>query len=1464
MFDKIISFSIQNKLIIGIFVIALISWGIYSLTRIPLDAVPDITNNQVQVITQAPDLATQEVEQFITYPLELSMSFIPDVEEIRSISRFGLSVITVVFEENVNPYLARQLVSEQIQIAEEDIPEGYGTPQLAPLVTGLSEIYQYTLVEEEDYDTTYTAMELRTIQDWIVKRQLAGVPGVAEVSTFGGYLKQYEVAIDPEKLRSYQLTLADVYEAIEQNNQNTGGSYIEKTNTTYFIRGEGMVDSLDEVRNIAIKNVAGTPIRVGDVAQVQFGHAPRFGALTRNGEGETVGGLVLMLKGENSYQVTQAVKERIAQIQKSLPEGIHIEPFLDRSQLIDRAIATVTTNLVEGGLIVIFILVLLLGNLRAGLIVGSVIPLSMLFALGMMNLFGVSANLMSLGAIDFGLVVDGAVIIVEAIIHRLYGSFNGQQLNAAQMDKEVGAAAKRIRKSAAFGEIIILIVYLPILALVGIEGKMFRPMALTVSFAILGAFILSLTYVPMMSALFLKKKIKVKITISDRIMAFFHRVYEPVIRFGLKAKQLVIALTLALFAISLFIFSRLGGEFIPTLDEGDIASHQILPTGTSLKQMIAVSAKIQKALMQEFPEVKEVVSKIGTSEIPTDPMPIELADIIIVMKDREEWVSASSREEMFEKMEEVINSVPGVGTEFTQPIQMRFNELMTGVRQDIAVKIYGEDLDLLYEKANQASNLISQVAGVGGTVVEQVTGLPQIQIDYNRNKIAQYGLDIEDINQAVNTAFAGGKAGVVFEGERRFDLVVRYQEKFRQDIDNVQDMYIPLPAGGQVPIREVASISFEEAPAQISRDDARRRIVIGVNTRNRDTESVVENIQQVLDEQLDLPPGYYVTYGGQFENLIEARQRLSIAVPVALGLILILLFFTFSSMKQALLIFSAVPMSAIGGILALWLRDMPFSISAGVGFIALFGVAVLNGIVLIAEFNHLKEEGISNLRERILRGTHTRLRPVIMTASVASLGFLPMAISTSAGAEVQRPLATVVIGGLITATLLTLVVLPVLYYYLEKGMKLKPRAASIILLTIAGMFGSMPAVKAQEASDSTQVLTLEKAVSIALKNYPSAQQADLQVERQQALKKTAFDFGSTNIFFQHEETDQSIFNQQGADESVSGVRSIGIQQNIDFPTTYLRRAQYQQEQVDLSLKNRELSNNDLIAQVSQAYNNWLLTESRLKLIQQLDSIYRDFESAARLRFETGATGRLEFIAASSQFQQVEVMLQQAQADYIAATEILKNWLNLDAEITSRNTGLYKFSEPAMVDTALLGQNPLLVYYAQNLQVAEAAYKVERSQFLPQLNLGYSDQTVSGQQGFFLYRIGINIPLLFFAQKGETQAARINQFIAKKELQEQKLTLQRQWNTAMAAWQKAAASVSYYEQQGLQLAEEQIRAATLGYREGEVDYVAFTQNLNQAITVREDYLNSLEQYNQAVIELNRLSGELIKNYDVSTN
>jgi cobalt-zinc-cadmium resistance protein CzcA len=1031
MINKLISFSIKNKLIIALLTFVLIAWGSYSITQLPIDAVPDITNNQVQVITLAPSLGAPEIEQFITAPIELSIANIPDVIETRSFSRFGLSVITIVFKDDLDIFMARQRVGERLKEAENNIPKGLGEPELAPITTGLGEIYHYTLYAKPGYENKYSPMDLRTMQDWIVKRQLAGTPGVAEVSGWGGFLKQYEIALDNQKLNSMNITVSEIFDALENNNENTGGAYIEKGSNAYFIRGLGLAKTLDDIENIVVKNVNGFPILIHDVAKVHYGSATRYGAVSRNGTGEVVGGVVMMLKGANSEQVIKTVKEKIVQIQKSLPEGVVLEPTIDRTKLVNKAIGTVEKNLLEGGLIVVFILVLFLGNFRAGLVVASVIPLAMLFAISMMNLFGVSGNLMSLGAIDFGLIVDGAVIIVESVVHRITQSKHHhsgiKKLSSAQLDNEVYESAKRMMNSASFGQIIILIVYIPILALVGIEGKMFRPMAQTVSFAILGALILSLTYIPMMSSLFLSKKTEHKRNFSDRMMDFFHKLYTPLISFVLSKKKIIVAFAVLLFAFSIFVFTRLGGEFIPTLEEGDLIIELFMPQGTSLSQTVATYKQAETIIKDNFPEVEQVVSHIGSSEIPTDPMPIEGGDLFVALKDKRKWTSASTREELMEKMEKRLSVLAGVRIEFSQPIQMRFNELMTGVKQDVAVKIYGDDLDVLLDKANDVAKIISTVQGAEPPTVERVAGLSQITVEYNRAKIAQYGLTISGINRILKTAFAGEVAGVVFEGEKRFDLTVRLDTNYRKNIDDVSELFIPLPSGNRIPLRQVANIEFKEGPAQISHDNTHRRIFVGFNIRGKDVESVVEEIQQKLDKQLKLPAGYYITYGGQFENLIAAKQRLSIALPAALLLIFVLLYFTFHSLKQGLLIFSAIPLSAIGGVFALWLRDMPFSISAGVGFIALFGVAVLNGIVLIAEFNRLKAEGFNDIYERVLEGTKTRLRPVIMTAAVASLGFLPMALSSSAGAEVQKPLATVVIGGLITATFLTLVVLPVLY-----------------------------------------------------------------------------------------------------------------------------------------------------------------------------------------------------------------------------------------------------------------------------------------------------------------------------------------------------------------------------------------------------------------------------------------------------
>jgi cobalt-zinc-cadmium resistance protein CzcA len=1042
MLDRIIHYSIHNKLVVGLFVIGLIVWGGYSLMKLPIDAVPDITNNQVQIITTAPSQSALDIERLITFPVEQTMATIPGIHEIRSFSRFGLSVVTIVFQDNIDIYWARQQVNERMVSATRQIPAGIGQPELAPVTTGLGEIYQYIVRPKEGYESKYTPMELRNVQDWIVRRQLLGTAGVADVASFGGYLKQYEIAIDPDKLRSYNLSIQDIFTALEQNNGNTGGAYIDKKPSAYFIRSEGLISSEEDIGKIVIKNTSsGMPVLVRDVAVVQFGHANRFGAMTYNHEGEVVGAIVLMLKGENSNAVVNRVKARIQQIEKTLPEGLEIDAFLDRSELVGRTIGTVEKNLIEGALIVIVVLVLFLGNLRAGLIVASVIPLAMLFAVALMYTFEVSGNLMSLGAIDFGLIVDGAVIIVEATMHHLGLRSITRTLTQSEMDEEVYTSASKIRTSAAFGEIIILIVYLPILALVGVEGKMFKPMAQTVGFAILGAFILSVTYIPMMSALFLSKRPRHERNLSDRMMDFFHRIYTPALRQSLRYKAWVVIASVLIFIASLIMFLNMGGEFLPTLEEGDFAVETRVLTGSSLSYTIEASQKASEVLLREFPdEVEEVVAKIGSSEIPTDPMPIEACDLMVILKPKDNWKKARNREDLAEKMREALEVVPGVTFGFQQPIQMRFNELMSGVRQDVAVKIFGEDLETLTDLSQQVARVVRTVEGARDLYVEEVTGLPQIVVKINRDEIAKYGISIAAVNQAINTAFAGQSAGLVYEGEKRFDLVVRLNTEHRQQIEDVRNLFITTPAGNQLQLSQLADVAFKIGPNQIQREDAKRRIIVGFNVRGRDVAGVVQEIQQKIAQDVNLPPGYYTTYGGQFENLQQAQARLSVAVPAALMLIFILLFLTFNSVKQSLLIFTAIPMAAIGGVFALLLRSMPFSISAGVGFIALFGVAVLNGIVLLAEFNRLRKEGYTDLYDVVMKGTAVRLRPVLMTAAVASLGFLPMALTTSAGAEVQKPLATVVIGGLITSTLLTLIVLPCLYIYFENIYWRKPNA----------------------------------------------------------------------------------------------------------------------------------------------------------------------------------------------------------------------------------------------------------------------------------------------------------------------------------------------------------------------------------------------------------------------------------------
>lgn len=1057
MFQKLITYSIRHKLVIGVLSIALAIWGVWSLVHLPFDSTPDITDNQVQVITQAPSLGAQEVEQYVTTPVEMALANIPRIQERRSISRSGLSVITLVFDDAADIYWARSQVSQVVEQLEKELPKNTET-EMGPIATGLGEIYHYTIRAKEGYEHKYSLTQLRTMQDWIVRKQLSGTPGVAEVSGWGGYVKQYEVAINTDQLNASGVSVSEVFEALQRNNANTGGSYIEQNSNQYYIRGIGVVKNLEDVANITVKTVDGTPVKVGDVAKVQLGHATRFGAVTRNGEGEVVAGIAIMLKGENFQEVIKNVKERINQIQKSLPEGVVIEPFIDRTNLVDRVEGTIARNLIEGGLIVIFVLVIFLGNWRAGLVVASVIPLSMLFAFGMMKTFGIDGNLMSLGAIDFGMIVDSAVIIVEAVVtHINTGHFSQPEVRAAylaqcqnggaatpfaltqkQMDEEVHFSASRIRQSAAFGEIIIMIVYIPLMTLVGIEGKMFRPMALTVFFAILGAFILSLTYVPMASSLMLSRKVHTRKTFSDRVIEKLQAWYRPVLDWVLARNKNVITGAVALFCVSVVGFKYLGGEFIPSLEEGDFAVEMSMSQGTSLSQMVESCTKAEKLLKKEYPEIKQVVSRIGSAEIPTDPMPVERADIMIALKPKAEWTSAKTTPELMEKMEETLSAIPGLEAEISQPIQMRNNELLTGIKQDVAIKIFGDDLDVLTQQAGKVKRMIEDVPGVSGIFVEEVAGLPQIQVKYNHEKMAAYGVSVDDISEILETTFAGAVAGSLYEGDKKFDIVLR-MDPSQRNVESLEQLSIPLKDGTDIPLSQVADIDYSPAPAQVSHEDGARRIYVGFNVKGRDVQSTVEDIQKILDEKLKLPDGYYYNYGGEFENLQSATNRLMVVIPIALVIILLLLYATVKNVRESLFVFSAIPLAAIGGVWALWLRGMPFSISAGVGFIALFGVAVLNGIVLIGQMNQMQREektadklsasiGVTELiHHRIIESCMVRLRPVLMTALVASMGFLPMALSQGDGAEVQRPLATVVIGGLITSTLLTLLVLPAIY-----------------------------------------------------------------------------------------------------------------------------------------------------------------------------------------------------------------------------------------------------------------------------------------------------------------------------------------------------------------------------------------------------------------------------------------------------
>ena len=1433
MFDAILRFSVKKKLFVGLTTLFLLIGGIYSMLTLPIDAVPDITNNQVQIVTVSPTLAPQEVEQLITMPVEIAMSNIMNVTEIRSVSRFGLSVVTVVFKESVPTLDARQLVNEQIQSVAGEIPSELGMPEMMPITTGLGEIYQYVLKVEPGYEDKYDAMELRTIQDWIVKRQLSGIPGIVEINSFGGYLKQYEVAVDPDVLFSLNITIGEVFEALNKNNQNTGGSYIEKVNRAYYIRSEGMISRIKDVEQIVVANRNGIPIRISDIGTVRFGAPKRFGAMTMDGKGECVGGIAMMLKGANANVVTGELEKRVEKIQKILPEGVTIEPYLNRSELVNRNISTVIYNLIEGAIIVFLVLIVFLGNVRAGLIVASVIPLAMLFAFILMRIFNVSANLMSLGAIDFGIVVDGSIVILEGILAHIYSKkFKGRTLSAEEMDAEVEKGASSVVRSATFAVFIILIVFFPILTLTGIEGKYFTPMAKTLVFCIIGALFLSLTYVPMMASLFLKHHIVTKPTFADKFFEALNKLYARALSFCLRFKWQTVATAFVALVISLFLFTRLGAEFIPTLDEGDFAMQMTLPAGSSLSESIEVSNEAEKLLMDKLPEIKHVVAKIGTAEVPTDPMAVEDADVMIVMKPFKEWTSAASRAEMVEKMKEALEPLSDRAEfNFSQPIQLRFNELMTGAKADIAVKLYGEDAHELYQKAKEAAAFVEKVPGASDVIVEQTMGLPQLVVKYNRGKIARYGINIEELNTIIRTAYAGEASGVVFENERRFDLVVRLDQDKVADL-NLDKLFVRSNEGIQIPVSEVATIDLVNGPLQINRDATKRRIVIGVNVRGADIQQVVQDIQKTLDKNIQLKPGYYFEYGGQFENLQNAINTLLVVVPVALMLILLLLFFAFKNVTYTLVVFSTVPLSLIGGILALWLRGLPFSISAGVGFIALFGVAVLNGILMINHFNDIRRETMYALSTRrvIARGTAHLLRPVFLTGLVASLGFVPMAIATSAGAEVQRPLATVVIGGLIVSTVLTLLIIPVFYQIVSYTVVWKRRFSAKKFL----FFFLLLAVVLPFTAKAQEKVTMDQAIELAKQNHPRLKIASAAIRQVKAGRGEVLELSSTEMNYSWGQLNGELRK----DKQWEVTQGLGSLLTPFYKNALVNR------QVETGTFYRQIVEKEVVAEVKRAWAYYLYACNLRALYNDQNKLAEQLQRMGELRYHQGEITLLEKNMTTSMAADMKNRLFQAQEEEKLALSRL-NWVcYADRPLVPVDTALVQFP----VDYQAPSFSEVhLNYFQSQANEAKAQLNVERSRFFPELSFGYVRQDILPLKGLNSWMVGVSFPVYFLPRHSKVKQAKVAAVIARTEAETNTQNLYNKVSEAVASLRRQSESLRYYTTSALKEADELLKVANLQLQHSETNITEFIQAVNVARDIRRGYLETVYQYNIAALE-----------------
>lgn len=1442
MLEKIIAFSVRNKLIVILFTLTVAAFGVFSIFKIPVGAVPDITNNQVQVITTSGNLSTQEIEQFITAPVEMEMANLPGVLEIRSISKFGISLVTVVFEESMGTYLPRQLIAEKIKSASSQIPEGFGTPEMGPISTGLGEIYQYIVDVKPGYEELYSPIELRTIQDWVIKRRLSGIKGVVEVNSWGGYLKQYEIAVSPVLLESLNVSLLEVFDALKRNNSISGGAYIEKENQSYFIRGDGQLKSLEDIERVIVSNNGAQPILVKDVATVHFGHANRFGAITANGKGETVLGQIMMLKDADSKEVINEVKKRVTEIQESLPEGVFINPVLERSELIGKTSFTVAENLILGAIIVMLTVILLLGNLRSALVIASMIPLALLFTISMMYIFGIDANLMSLGALDFGIIIDGAVIIVEYIAIKttlnrkeIHGLAGKERISV--MDRVSISGASKMMKSAIFGQIIILIVFIPVLSLSGVEGKMFQPMALSFSFAIIGAMIFGLTWLPVASAMFLKPAKSEKKNISDHIMGFAHKSYLPVLKWSLTQKKLVFGMAIISLVLTGFIFSKMGGEFVPTLDEGDFVIQPVLKTGTSLSKTVEMTTKMENILIDNFPEVDQIVCRIGAAEVPTDPMSMEEIDMIIKLHPRDTWVNADSKEELAVLFKDALSIIPGVEYEFTQPIEMRFNELITGVRSDIAIKLFGEDLEYIETKASEIKSLVENVPGAADVILEKTAGLPQIKVTYDRQKMAYYGLDAAVLNTYLSTAFGGGFSGVIFEGEKRFDMVVRLPKELRTDISGIEQLKVSVSDNHQIPLSEVAEIIYTTGPAKISRENTRRRVVVSVNVRNRDLQSVIGDIQSTIDDNLILKAGNFIEYGGQFENLNNATNRLLLAVPVAMLLIFIFLHFAFKSLKDAIMIFTAIPLSTVGGVLLLWLRDMPFSVSAGIGFIALFGVAVLNGIVLIEHLKELQHNGL-NMRELIIQGTRDRLRPVLLTAAAAAMGFLPMAISTGAGAEVQRPLATVVIGGLVTSTMLTMIILPLLFevFYNKKrafsfGRFVKSRGLMLSLL----MFVPVLMASAQKST-----LSLPDVLSKAVENNKGIAAEALRLKEAGVLTKTAYDIDKTVISYG---TDQNNIAENGYALNV-----WGVEQSFRFPTSYRAQKKLLLNDVATAEVMLELEKQRLKKNVSQLYFSLQIVLNKQVVYKSLDSLYAEKLQNVELRVAKGDLSQLDLYRMQAQRERIKFQLNQLNFDAENRYKQLGSMMNYDSAFTIPNSLEVL---PFRADSV-----SIIEYSLWNLRQSrqELLVRALKNNYWPDINLGYyiGSNNHEDSKHYHGVQIGVAVPLFYGSHKAKVDAAGLSSEALAKNIENEQDIFKSLENSLKSERLKYKQQLDYYNLSGLKMQAAIVQMATKSFDLGEIGFTEFVNSIEQALGIQLSYFDNVVNYNYYTLELMYLS------------